>query len=77
MLNCRWKGGDSMAVIRGLFTLRIDIRTHAKIRKIAGMERRSMTNIIELMLTREIEQYELEHGEIRLTDDDIYGKPDK
>jgi len=41
------------------------------------MERRSMTNIIELMLTREIEQYELEHGEIRLTDDDIYGKPDE
>ena len=61
-----------MPVIRTQFTLRLDPINHAKIKKIAAAESRTMTNMIEYLIKKEITRYENEHGEIAVTDDDIY-----
>ena len=61
-----------MAVIKPQFTLRLDLKVHAKIKKIAESENRSMTNMIETILKKEIDRYEKENGEITLTDEDLY-----
>ncbi len=61
-----------MAVIKSQFTLRLNLTDHAKIKKIAEAENRSMTNMIELLIKREIKRYEQENGELTLTDEDIY-----
>ena len=61
-----------MAVIKPQFTLRLDLKVHAKIKKIAESENRSMTNMIETILKKEIDRYERENGEITLTDEDLY-----
>ena len=60
-----------MAVIKTQFTMRLDIKTQAKLQKIAQLENRSMTNMIDTLIKREIERYEEANGEIQLTDDDI------
>lgn len=60
-----------MAVIKSQFTLRLDVKVHAKIKKIAESESRSLTNMIEYLLKREISDYELQNGEIILTDEDL------
>jgi hypothetical protein len=44
---------------------------HAKIKKIAETENRSMTNMIETLVKQKIQQYEKENGEIILTDEDL------
>lgn len=61
-----------MAVIKPQFTLRLDLKVHAKIKKIAESENRSMTNMIETILKKEIDRYERENGEITITDEDLY-----
>ncbi len=61
-----------MPVIRTQFTLRLDPINHAKIKKIAAAESRTMTNMIEYLIKKEITRYENENGEIAVTDDDIY-----
>lgn len=61
-----------MPVIKSQFTLRLNLTDHAKIKKIAEAENRSMTNMIELLVKREIKRFEQENGEIALTDDEIY-----
>ncbi|HIV86399.1 MAG TPA: hypothetical protein H9900_06305 [Candidatus Monoglobus merdigallinarum] len=61
-----------MAVIRTQFTLRPHTINHAKIKKIAASESRTMTNMIEFLIKKEIARYESENGEIPVTDDDIY-----
>lgn len=63
-----------MPVIKTQFTLRLDPINHAKIKKIADTEKRSMTNMIEMLISREIDRYEKKHGEIEITDEDIYIK---
>ena len=63
-----------MAVIETQFTLRLDLITHVKIRKIAEQEQRSMTNMIDYLIQKEIKRYEKKYGEIEVTDDDIYLK---
>ncbi len=63
-----------MAVIKTQFTLRLDLITHVKIRKIAEQEQRSMTNMIDYLIQKEIKRYEKKYGEIEVTDDDIYLK---
>ena len=63
-----------MAVIKTSFTLRLNLIDHAKIRKIAERENRSMTNMIETLVMEKIKEYEKENGEIPLTDDDIMGE---
>ena len=61
-----------MAVIRTQFTLRLDPVNHAKIKKIAASESRTMTNMIEYLIKKEIARYESENGEIPVTGDDLY-----
>lgn len=60
-----------MSVIRNQFTLRLLAVDHAKIKKIADRENRSLTNMIETLVKNEIKRYETEHGEIELTDEDL------
>lgn len=60
-----------MAVIRNQFTLLLLAAGHAKIKKIADNENRSLTNMIETLVKNEIKRYEEEHGEIKLTDEDL------
>lgn len=60
-----------MAILKSQFTLRLNLNDHAKIRKIAESENRSLTNMIETLVKREIQRYEDENGEIVLTDEDI------
>ena len=61
-----------MAVIKSQFTLRLNLTDHAKIKKIADSENRSMTNMIETLVKQRIQQYEKENGEIILTDEDLF-----
>lgn len=63
-----------MAVIKTQFTLRLNLIDHAKIKKIAEKENRSMTNMIETLVKHKIQQYEKENGEITLTDEEIVGE---
>ena len=60
-----------MAVIKSQFTLRLNLVDHAKIKKIAENENRSMTNMIETLIKQKIQQFENENGEITVTDEDI------
>ena len=60
-----------MAVIKSQFTLRLNLDDHAKIKKIAESENRSMTNMIETLVKQKIQQYEKENGEIILTEEDL------
>lgn len=60
-----------MAIIKSQFTLRLDLIDHAKIKKISEEENRSMTNMIEMLIKKEIKRYENENGEIKITDEDI------
>lgn len=66
------KGAFIMSVIKSQFTLRLDLEDHAKIKKIAQKENRSMTNMIETLVKNEINQYENDNGEIVLTEKDIF-----
>ncbi len=61
-----------MAVIRTQFTLRLDPINHVKIKKIATEESRTMTNMIEYLIKKEIARYEKENGEISVTDEELY-----
>lgn len=60
-----------MAVIKSQFTLRLNLTDHAKIKKIAEMENRSMTNMIETLVKQKILRYEKENGKIEVTDEDM------
>ncbi len=61
-----------MPVIKTNFTMRLDPVTHYKIKKVAESEMRSLTNMIEYLISKEIKRYEAENGEITFTDEDIY-----
>ena len=60
-----------MSSLRAQFTLRLNLVDHAKIRKIAKEQNRSITNMIETLVKQEIKRYESENGEIKLTDEDL------
>lgn len=60
-----------MAILKSQFTLRLSLSDHAKIKKIAEEENRSITNMIETLVKKEIKRYEDENGEIELTDEDL------
>ncbi|MBR1723506.1 MAG: hypothetical protein IJ723_00565 [Ruminococcus sp.] len=60
-----------MAVLKTQFTLRVNLVDHAKIKKIAEEENRSITNMIETLVKQEIKRYEAKNGEIEITDEDI------
>ena len=61
-----------MAVIKNQFRLRLDIETHAKLKRIAQGESRSVTNMIEYLVKQEIDRFESVNGAIKLTDDELY-----
>ena len=63
-----------MAVIKNQLTLRLEPIVHAKIKKLADSDNRSITNMIDTILKREIQRYEDENGEIEVTDEDIYAE---
>lgn len=63
-----------MAVIKAQFTLRLDVQTHCKLKKIAQAENRSVTNMIDFLVKNEIRRYEEQNGEIILTEEDLYLK---
>jgi len=60
-----------MPIIKSQFTLRLDLNVHAKIKKIAALESRSMTNMIEYLIKKEIRAHEAEHGEIEISEEDL------
>ncbi len=60
-----------MSVIKSQFTLRLDLQDHAKIKKLAEKENRSLTNMIETLVKDKINQYENKNGKIILTDYDL------
>ena len=62
-----------MAIIKTQFTLRLGLESHAKLKKIAQAEYRSMTNMIEYLVKKEIDRYERENGPIELTEEDLFG----
>lgn len=61
-----------MAVIKTQFTLRLHLEDHAKIKKIAETENRSMSNMIETLIKEKIKEYETENGEIAVSEEDLY-----
>lgn len=61
-----------MAVIKTQFTFRLNPVDHAKIKKIAEKENRSTTNMIETLVKQKIQEYEASHGEIDVTDNDLW-----
>ena len=60
-----------MAVIKTQFTLRLRTKKKKKIKKIAEIENRSMTNMIETLIKQKIKQYESRNGEIKLSEEDL------
>lgn len=60
-----------MAALRAQFSIRLNLVDHAKIRKIAEEQNRSIANMIETLVKLEIKRYEKENGEIELTDEDL------
>lgn len=68
------KRGVVMAIIKSQFTLRLDLKVHAKIKKIAEIESRSLTNMIEYLIKKEISDFESQNGELVLTDEDLSSK---
>lgn len=61
-----------MAVIKIQMSMRLEHIILAKIRKIAEEDNRSAANMIEYLIKQEIKNYELENGEIELTEEEIY-----
>ena len=60
-----------MPILKSRFTLRLELKDHAKIVKIAASENRSLNNMIETLVKQKIKKYEQENGEIVLTDEDL------
>jgi len=60
-----------MRTVKTQFTMRFDLTVQAKLKKIAEKERRSMANMIEYLVAKEIAVYAAEHGEIKLSDEDL------
>lgn len=61
-----------MTVLKTQFTLRLQLNDHAKIKKIAKYENRSLTNMVETLIKKKIREYEKENGEIDITEEDMY-----
>ena len=53
------------------FLIRLSDTDKAKIRWIAAKDSRSMTNMIDYPIQKEIRRYEAENGEIPLSEEDV------
>ena len=60
-----------MAVIKVQVSLRLSPEVAAKLKKIAKLETRSVTNFVEHLIVKEIRRYEDVNGEIPLTEEDV------
>ena len=60
-----------MAVIKVQVSLRLSPEVAAKLKKIAKLETRSVTNLVEQHNVKEIRRYEDVNGEIPLTEEDV------
>lgn len=60
-----------MPVIKIQTTIRLNPVIYAKFKKISEKENRSVTNMIDTMIKQKITEYEQEHGEITVTDEEI------
>ena len=60
-----------MAVIKSQVTLRLDLKVHAEIKKMAEAESLSMTNMVEYLIRKEIASFKTKNGETILTDEDL------
>lgn len=61
-----------MAVVKIQFSLRIDPEVYAKLKKIAKKDTRSVSNLIDNLIMRKIDDFEAKNGEIKLTYEEIY-----
>ena len=59
-----------MATNKRVFTLRLSDEVFDKIGKLATDQHRSMTNYIEFVLLRHIQEIEAENGEIKVNESD-------
>ena len=60
-----------MATNKRVFTLRLFDEVFEKIGKLATSEHRSVTNYIEFVLLRHLEEVEREHGEIKTGETEV------
>ncbi len=60
-----------MAVIKSQYTLRLDLVTFEKIKRIAKADNRSLNNMIDNLIKQEISRYEERNGEIPLSEEDL------
>ena len=60
-----------MPVIKIQTTIRLNPVIYVKFKKISEKENRSVTNMIDTMIKQKITEYEQEHGEITVTDEEI------
>lgn len=61
-----------MSVLKTQTTVRIELVTYAKFKKIAIEYNRSVANFLNYLIMKEISAYEKENGEIILTEEEIY-----
>ena len=59
-----------MATDKRQFTLRVQDETFEKVRYLAYVERRSIATEIEHMMLKYIAEYEAEHGEIKVIEEE-------
>jgi len=52
--------------------LRIDEVAHAKVKIIARKEERNLNSQLEYYIKKGIEQFEIEHGPVQVTPEDLY-----
>ena len=60
-----------MATSRVTLSVRITPEANAKLKKIAKKEVRSVANLIDYLIQKEIARFESENGVIEVTEDDI------
>ena len=61
-----------MATSKVNLSVRVTPEENAKLKKIAKSEVRSVSNLIDFLIQKEIARYENEHGEIKITEEDMY-----
>ena len=65
--------GEGMEMMDRVFCVRMDDECYAKLRKLAKRESRSMSNLVLHLCRQKLEEYEREHGELTVSDEELYG----
>ncbi len=61
-----------MPTTRVTLSVRVTPEINAKLKKMAKIEVRSVANLIDYFIQKEISQYEEKNGVIEVTEDDLY-----